>query len=210
MKALQIDRTGSLDALAIRDLPDPKCGAGEALIRVEAAGVNPSDIGIVLGRFPQLTLPRILGRDFAGVVVDGPADLIGKPMWGTGGGELGLTRDGAHAELIVMPANAIAPRPSHLSAEAASAIGTPALTAWLAIGELAKVQPGEYVIVSGAGGSVGIAAVQLVKALGAKAIAYVRSDDPVDALNAIGVAALVRSDRDDLAAATRELTNGKG
>ena len=210
MKALQIERTGSLDAMAVRDLPDPKRGSGEALIRVEAAGVNPSDIGIVLGRFPQLTLPRILGRDFAGVVVDGPAELIGKPMWGTGGGELGLTRDGAHAELIAMPSNAIAPRPSQLSAEAASAIGTPALTAWLAVGELAKVQPGEFVIVSGATGSVGVAAVQLVKALGANAIAYVRSDDGVEALNALGVAAVVHSKRDDLAAIARDLTGGRG
>lgn len=190
MRALQIDRTGSLEALAIRDLPEPKRSTGEALIRVEAAGVNPSDVGIVMGRFPQLTLPRVMGRDFAGIVVDGPADLIGKPMWGTGGGELGLTRDGAHAELIAMPSNAIAPRPSHLSAEGAAAIGTPALTAWLAVAELAKTQAGEFVIVTGARGSVGTMAVQLVKALGARPIAVDRGDD--------------------IATATREATGGKG
>lgn len=190
MKALQITRTGSLEALAITDLPDPKRGNEEVVVRVEAAGVNPSDIGIVMGRFPQLKLPRVMGRDFAGVVVDGPAELVGKQMWGTGGGELGLTRDGAHAELVSMPADAIAPRPPYLSPESASALGTPALTSWLAVVELAKTQPGEFVIVTGARGSVGSMAVQLVKALGATPI-------PVDR-------------GDDIASLTHELTNGKG
>ncbi len=190
MKALQIDRTGTLDALAIRDLPDPKPSGDEIVIRVEAAGVNPSDVGIVMGRFPQLTLPRVMGRDFAGVVVDGPKKLAGKAVWGTGGGELGLTRDGAHAQLLAMPADAVALRPPHLSAEAAAAIGTPALTAWLAVVELAATKAGEFVIVTGASGSVGTVAVQFVKALGAHPI-------PVDR-------------GDDIAAKTHELTHGKG
>jgi NADPH:quinone reductase len=210
VKALQIDRTGSLDALAVRDLPDPRPKRGEAIVRVEAAGVNPSDIGIVLGRFPQLTLPRVLGRDFAGEVVEGPQVLIGKQVWGTGGGELGLTRDGAHAQFLAMPVDALASRPPHLPAEGAAVIGTPMLTAWSAVSDLAKTQAGEWVIISGAAGSVGITAVQIVKALRAHAIALVLSTDDVSDLESVGVAAIVRSDKDDLAAVTRELTNGKG
>lgn len=210
MKALQIDRTGSLDALAVRDLPDPQRKDGEALIRVEAAGVNPSDVGIVLGRFPQLTLPRVLGRDFAGEVIDGPKELIGQHVWGTGGGELGLTRDGAHAQLLSMPVDALAPRPPHLSAEGAAVIGTPMLTAWSAVADLAHTQAGEWVIISGAAGAVGIAAVQIVNALGAYPIALVRSSDDTSTLEALGVRAIARSDRDDLAAVTHELTNGRG
>jgi NADPH:quinone reductase len=210
MKALQIDRTGSLDALALRDLPDPRPKANEAIVRVDAAGVNPSDIGIVLGRFPQLTLPRVLGRDFAGEVVDGPKDLIGKLVWGTGGGELALTRDGTHAQFLAMPVDALASRPLHLAAEGAAVIGTPMLTAWSAISDLAKTQAGEWVIVSGAAGAVGIAATQIVKALAANPIALVLSTDDVRPLETMGVAAIVRSDCDDLAAITRDLTNGKG
>ncbi|HEY1978049.1 MAG TPA: zinc-binding alcohol dehydrogenase family protein [Candidatus Baltobacteraceae bacterium] len=190
MRALQITRTGSLDALTVRDVPDPVRAGDDVVIRIEAAGVNPSDVGIVMGRFPQLTLPRVMGRDFAGTVVDGPAGLIGKPVWGTGGGELGLTRDGAHAQLLAIPAHAVSVRPPHLSAEGAAAIGTPALTAWLALVELAATQAGEYVIVTGAAGSVGTAAVQIVNALGAHPI-------PVDR-------------GDDIVAKTRELTNGEG
>ncbi|HEX8806629.1 MAG TPA: zinc-binding alcohol dehydrogenase family protein [Candidatus Aquilonibacter sp.] len=210
MKALQIDRTGSLDALIVRDLPDPKRTESEAVIRVDAAGVNPSDVGIVMGRFPQLTLPRVLGRDFAGEVIDGPKDLIGRQVWGTGGGELGLTRDGAHAQMLLMPIDALAPRPPHLSPEGAAVIGTPMLTAWSAVSDLARTQPGEWVIVSGAAGAVGIAAVQIVKALGAYPIAIVRNTDDVSALEALGARAVVHSGSDDLLAVTRELTNGKG
>jgi NADPH2:quinone reductase len=210
MKALQIDRTGSLDVLRIRDVPDPTASPNDVRVRVEAAGVNPSDIGIALGRFPQLTLPRVLGRDFAGTVIDGPPELLGKAVWGTGGGELGLTRDGAHAAMLVVPVNAVALRPSHLSAEGAAAMGTPFLTAWSALVDLGRASANEWVIVSGAAGAVGTASAQIAKALGAHPIALVRSDDNLSELEEIGVDAVVRSDQDDLPARVNELTGGKG
>lgn len=210
MKALRIDRTGSLDVLTVRDLPEPVAEQSAVRIRVEAAGVNPSDIGIALGRFPQLVLPRTLGRDFAGTVVDGPPNLAGKPVWGTGGGELGLTRDGAHAKMLVVPPGAVASRPSHLSVEGAAAMGTPFLTAWSSLVDLGRLTSGEWVIISGAAGSVGTASVQIAKALGARPIALVQSSDDVSELATIGVEAIVRSDRDDLAVRVNELTGGAG
>ena len=210
MKALRIDRTGSFDALSVREVPQAPAGPNDVRIRVEAAAVNPSDIGIVLGRFPQLVLPRTLGRDFAGTVIDGPPELVGKPVWGTGGGELGLTRDGAHAEFLVVPATAVAVRPSHLSPEGATAMGTPFLTAWSALVDFGRVTAGEWVIVSGAAGSVGTASVQIARALGARPIALVRSSDDVSELAAMGINEIVRSDRDDVAARVNELTDGAG
>ncbi|MNE77009.1 putative oxidoreductase [compost metagenome] len=84
MQALQFTHTGDLSALALVDLPDPVATADEVLIEVRAAGLNPSDVKNVLGRFPYTTLPRIPGRDFAGVVLDGPQQLIGQSVWGTG------------------------------------------------------------------------------------------------------------------------------
>jgi NADPH:quinone reductase len=210
VKALRIDRTGSLDALAIRDVPVPSAGPGEVRVSVEAAGVNPSDVGIALGRFPHLVLPRTLGRDFAGRVVDGPPELAGKCIWGTGGGELGLTRDGAHAEMLVVPAGAVAMRPAHLSPEGAAAMGTPFLTAWSSIVEFGRAAPDEWIVVSGAAGAVGTASVQIVKALGAHPIALVRTTDDVSELEALGVDEIVRSDRDDVAARVKELTGGAG
>ena len=77
MKALQFDKTGDLSALRYVEVPTPLPGAGEVLVQIKAAGLNPSDVKNVLGRFPYTTLPRIPGRDFAGVVVEGPQALIG-------------------------------------------------------------------------------------------------------------------------------------
>lgn len=210
MKALKIDATGSLDVLNVRNVANPSRGTNEVLVRVEAAGVNPSDIGIALGHFPHLVLPRILGRDFAGTVIEGPPDLAGKEVWGTGGGELGLTRDGAHAEMLAIPAHAVAMRPAGLSAERAAAMGTPFFTAWLSLVEMAALRSGEWVIVSGAAGSVGTASVQIARALGAHPIALVLSSDDVSELEQIGVEAIVRSDRDDLATTVKEITGAQG
>ena len=210
MKALKIDRTGSLDDLTIRDVSEAPLGPHEVRVCVEAAGVNPSDVGILLGKFPQLKLPRVLGRDFAGNVVEGAPNLIDTAVWGTGGAELGLTRDGSHAETLVVPVSAVAPRPPHLSAQSAAAMGTPFLTAFSTLVDFARVEAGEWVIVSGAAGAVGTASVQIVKALNARPIALVLASDDVSELESIGVEAIVRSDRDNLATIVNSLTGGNG
>ena len=74
----------------------------------------------------------MFGRDFAGRIVDGKKDLIGS-VWGWGGGELGLTRDGTHAEYLILPASVVVLRPPHLSAEEAAVVGVPFVTVWSAL-----------------------------------------------------------------------------
>lgn len=209
MKALQIDHFGPLEDLQIRDVPDATLPADSVRIRVEAAGVNPSDAGVALGRFAQATLPRILGRDFAGTVIEGPADLIGTPVWGSGGGELGLTRDGSHAEHLILPSTAAIRRPAHLSAQEAAVAGVPFVTAWSALVELAGFKADEWALISGGAGAVGSAAAQLAAALGGKAIALVLERD-LPAMEGVDVAVVLRSDRDDVPAAVHELTSGRG
>src|SRR5262250_1015972 len=103
MKALHITAHGPPATLRASDVPPPKPGPGEVLVQIEAAAVNPSDVVSIEGRFPQAVLPRVLGRDFAGRVIEGPRELVGAEVWGTGG-DLGITRHGAHAEEIVLPA----------------------------------------------------------------------------------------------------------
>jgi NADPH:quinone reductase len=210
MKALRIDRFGPIEDLRLSDVPDTPLPPESVRIEIEAAGVNPSDIGVVLGRFPQARLPLILGRDFAGSIVEGPRALIGMPVWGSGGGELGLTRDGSHAQHLILPADAAIRRPAHLSAEQAAITGVPFVTAWSALVELGGFTSGQWAIVSGAAGAVGSAAVQLALALGGNAIALVRSKDDLSPLEAIKVAAVLRSDRDDVPSAVRDLTAGRG
>src|SRR5204862_2366210 len=85
MQALQIDRHGPVSALTVRDVPRPALRPQEVLIEIHAAALNPSDVASAEGRFDHARLPRILGRDFAGRVCEGPADLLGQEVWGSGG-----------------------------------------------------------------------------------------------------------------------------
>jgi NADPH:quinone reductase-like Zn-dependent oxidoreductase len=210
VKALQIDGYGPLNALQIREVAEPPLAPDEVRIQVEAAGINPSDVGVALGRFPVATLPRILGRDFAGTVIEGRPDLIGIPVWGSGGGELGMTRDGSHAERMVLPARDVIRRPAALSAEEAAVAGVPFVTAWSALVEVAGFKAGEWAIISGAAGAVGTAAVQLVLALNGHVIALVLESDDLSPLQGLNVTAVLRSDRDNVPDAVRELTAGRG
>src|SRR3979490_476578 len=128
MQALQFSATGSLDALRLIDLPAPVPAAGEVLVEVRAAGLNPSDVKNVLGRFPYTQVPRVPGRDFAGVVLQGPQELIGKAVWGGTGKGFGFYRDGCHAQYLTLPRNAVALLPSSLSFAQAAPCGVPYIT----------------------------------------------------------------------------------
>ncbi|MCH8543110.1 MAG: zinc-binding alcohol dehydrogenase family protein [Alcanivorax sp.] len=172
MKALRFDHAGALDALALTDLPQPVAAEGEVLVRVCAAGLNPSDLKNVLGRFPYTTLPRVPGRDFAGIVEAGPAALLGKAVWGSGKG-IGFTRDGSHAEYLVLPQEAVSLKPESLSFAQAASCGVPWITAWEAV-ERAGITAASTVIVIGASGAVGLAMSALARARGARVIGAVR------------------------------------
>ena len=142
MQALRFHEFGSFDKLRVETLPDPQPKPGEVVVRIRAASLNPSDAKNVLGRMEGTTLPRTPGRDFAGVVASGPAEMIGMEVWGTGG-DVGFTRDGAYAELLAVPAEGVCPKPKALSFEEASAVGTNFVTAWIGLIETARFQAGE-------------------------------------------------------------------
>lgn len=187
----------------------PSIGANQVLVRIEASGINPSDVASVEGRFPHGVLPRIVGRDFAGTIVQGPTELVGTKVWGSGG-DLGITRDGTHADYIALPRLAAPPRPKNLSVEQAAAVGVPFIAAFSATVRLGGLQAGEWVIVSGAAGAVGQAATQIAHARGARVIALVKDASERSALLAAGVEAIAQSDQGDLSAVVRQATNGRG
>jgi NADPH2:quinone reductase len=185
VQALSFDKTGDLAALALVDRPPPVPVAGEVLVEVKAAGLNPSDVKNVLGFFPAYTTPpRIPGRDFAGIVRQGPAELIGRRVWGTGLG-LGFSQDGAHAEFVTLPAAGCALMPENLSFAQAAACGVPYTTAWDGVSR-AKVGPGTSFLVIGGNGAVGRAALALGSALGGKVVAAVRRAEQAAALSSLG------------------------
>lgn len=206
MKALQFSATGSLDHLRLVDLPTPVAGPDEVLIRVEAAGLNPSDVKNVLGRFPYTSLPRVPGRDFAGVVEQGPAHLLGKAVWGTGKGP-GFLRDGSHAQFLTVPASGVALKPQSLSFQQAAAIGVPFTTAYDAV-ERAQVQRNTTFLVIGANGAVGSAALALAKARGARVLAAVRRAEQVHGLQAKGYDVIVLGAPGSLAEQVGEIFPG--
>lgn len=173
MKAIQFKSFGSPAVLDYVDLPTPQADADSAVVQIKAASVNPSDVKNVSGHFEHTILPRTPGRDFSGVVVDGPKAWLGVGVWGTGG-DIGFTRDGTHAEFIKVPLAALSRKPSTLSHAEASAIGVNFVVAWLGTFEYAHLQAGETIAVIGAGGGVGGAVVQIAKARGARAIAVDR------------------------------------
>src|ERR1700728_2157030 len=166
MRALRFSRQGTLDGLEVVVLPDPVPQPGEALVEVRAAGLNPSDPKKDLDKMAQTTLPRVPGRDFAGVVVDVSAAWRGAEVLGSGDG-LGFTRDGSHAELLAVPEEALVHKPSALSFEQAAAIGVPFMTAWSAL-------------VTAAAAPVGAAACQIAHWRGARVIGTARlTQDPM-------------------------------
>jgi NADPH:quinone reductase-like Zn-dependent oxidoreductase len=178
MKAIQFKSFGSPEVLEYVDLPTPQADADSAVVQIKAASVNPSDVKNVSGHFEHTVLPRTPGRDFSGVVVDGPQPWLGADVWGTGG-DIGFTRDGTHAEFIKIPLAALARKPKTLSHAEASAIGVNFVVAWLGTVEYAHLQTGETIAVIGAGGGVGGAVVQIAKARGARVVAVDRH--PLDA-----------------------------
>ena len=198
MKALRFHSFGSPEVLAIEEIARPVPGDGEVLVQVRAAGLNPSDVVNVAGRFHATTLPRVPGRDLAGVLASG-----GEYVWGSVPG-FGMTRDGSHAEYVVAPKDAISIAPSSLSAEQAAAVGVPYTTAWGALIRSAQLRAGETVLIIGAAGAVGQAATQIAKWKGARVLGATRGGSASP-----GAAAVVDTSG-DMRARVFELTDGKG
>ncbi|UIN54644.1 quinone oxidoreductase family protein [Pseudomonas kribbensis] len=205
MKALQFDKTGELSSLRFVEVPTPVPGADEVLVQIKAAGLNPSDVKNVLGRFPYTTLPRIPGRDFAGVVVEGPQALIGQEVWGTGR-ELGFFADGSHAQFVKLPANGVAHKPSHLSFTQAASLGVPYTTAWDAL-ERSLVNTETRLLVIG-GGAVATAALALAKVRGAQLLAAARRPEQVKDLQAQGYQTIQLDKPEDLGAQVNAVYRG--
>jgi NADPH:quinone reductase-like Zn-dependent oxidoreductase len=171
VRGLAYDAYGSSDRLALRELPDPAAGRGEVLVRVRAAALNPKDVFMLRGRFRLLSgrrFPKVIGLDLAGeVLAAGP----GAPF-GPGDAVFGFLTGfsalrGSVAERVAVPASWLAPMPRRASFEEAASIALAGSTALQALRDVARLRPGDRVLVNGASGGVGAPAIQLAKAFGA-------------------------------------------
>lgn len=213
MQALRFHEFGGFDKLNVETLPDPQPKPDELVVRIRAASLNPSDAKNILGRMEGTTLPRTPGRDFAGVVVNGPRQMLGMEVWGTGG-DLGFARDGAYAELLVLPVDGVRPKPKNLSFEEAAAAGTNFVTAWIGLIETAHFQSGETVLVTGATGGVGSAVTQIAKWKGGRSIGVNRSPMSAQRQTEFAIDHFLISDPIEnyksMVDGARQLTGGKG
>jgi NADPH2:quinone reductase len=202
MKVWQFAQYGAPSVLTLQERPVPTPGSRDVLIEVRASGINPSDVKNVAGHFKS-PLPRVPGRDYAGVIAagDGPE---GDEVWGSGPG-FGVARDGAHAQYIVLSSDWISRKPHNLSMAQAAAIGVPYLAAWSALVDAGDIQSGETMLVTGVSGAFGNAAVQIAHARGARVIGADRSPE-----NPSGADAMIDTTKQNLAEAAFALTDGRG
>ena len=210
MQAILIEHFGDPSELRQKEIPRPEPGEGEVLIEVHAAAVNRSDVLNARGSFPITTLPRIPGRDFAGVVVEGRQELVGAEVWGTGGGDLGYVRDGSHARYLAVSRDAVVPKSDTLSLEEAAASGLAYATAGSAMVELGGVSAGETVLVTGAAGGVGSAAVMIARWKGASVIGAIKDESERTVAERAGVEVFVDTSREDVTDAVLAATEGGG
>jgi NADPH:quinone reductase-like Zn-dependent oxidoreductase len=183
-------------------------GAHEVLVELKAAAVNPSDVKAATGLMAYAVFPRTPGRDYAGVVIDGPPGTVGREVFGSSG-DLGIRRDGTHATHLVVEAEAIVEKPKGLSWEEAAGIGVPFVTAMEGFRRAGMPKPGETVLVMGVTGKVGQAAVQIATWHGARVVGVARKAEAYDG-HANSRVEVIDASTTDVAVRARELTGGKG
>jgi NADPH2:quinone reductase len=208
MKAIVCKDWGPPDSLQLEDLPDLVPGSGEVVVDVRAAGVNFPDVLTVQGKYQvRPPLPFTPGNEFAGVV-----RAIGDGVQGFAPGDrvIGFTRTGAFAEQALAPAEALMPMPADMDFDTAASITLTYGTSHHAVADRGALQAGETMLVLGAAGGVGLAAIEIGKALGARVIAAASSDEKLAVCRAHGADVLINYSTQDLREALKEATGGRG
>jgi len=182
--------------------------ANEVLIELNAAAVNPSDVKAATGLMSYAVFPRTPGRDYAGVVIDGPAGTVGREVFGSSG-DLGIRRDGTHATHLAVEADAVVEKPASLSWEQAAGLGVPFVTAMEGFRRAGMPKESETVLVMGVNGKVGQAAVQIATWRGARVIGVVRKNERYEG-HANSKVDVIDASATDIATRVREITDGKG
>jgi NADPH:quinone reductase-like Zn-dependent oxidoreductase len=201
MRAVRVDRYGSARELTVSQVPVPEPKAGEALVRVHAAGVNPADWKLRAGLIP-FSPPFVLGLDLAGVVeapaADGTGPAVGTVVYGV------VRPPAAYAEFVAVPTGQLPEAPTGADHVQAAALPVAGLTAWQSLVRVAGLRTGQRVLVHAAAGGVGHLAVQVAKALGAYVIGTARQDKH-EFLRELGIDEVVDYTRVDFVTAVKDV-----
>lgn len=192
MKALVFE--GQDSPLQYRNWEDPVPGAGEALVRLEAAALNHRDVFITQGKYPRIKTPAILGSDGAGwhegrqVLINPGKGWGSDPRVQSAAYEIiGMPSDGTFAEYIAVPQSSLVDKPAHLSWEEAAALPLAGLTAYRALFTQGRLTAGEKVLITGAGGGVALLAMQFALAAGAEVWTTSGSGEKLERCRDLGV-----------------------
>jgi D-arabinose 1-dehydrogenase-like Zn-dependent alcohol dehydrogenase len=233
MKALVLKEFGG--SLILEDVPVPQPGPEDALIRVKACAVDQFDLTIRDGKFPTAKTPIILGHEIAGIVesvganIDNvkPGDRVTSTLYLTCGkcrycltgreticadfkGYVGIHTPGAYAEYTTIPAVNLVKLPESISFPQGSVIANAIGTPYHALTKRARLQPGEHVIVTGAGGGVGVHAIQLAKMMGAFVMAVDIGTEKLSLARELGADVVFDASTGDFSETAREWTSGEG
>jgi NADPH2:quinone reductase len=208
MRALVCKEYGPIESLVVEDLPSPVAGPGQVVIKVKAASVNYPDALIVQGKYQvRPSLPFTPGAELSGVIKavgNGVTHLtIGAPV-------IAFSGVGAFAEEALAHISAVMPLDAHIDPIVAAAVPMTYGTTYHALRDRAQLQSGETLLVLGASGGIGIAAIELGKLLGATVIAAASSPEKLAVAKRCGADHLIDYQRDDLRARLKEITGGRG
>jgi NADPH:quinone reductase len=205
MRAVICRRYGPPEDLVVDDIADPTPGPGQLLVRVHAAAVNFPDVLLIAGKYQiKIPVPFTPGSELAGEVVAAEDGAPFRP----GDRVFGATPTGAFAELALLDAHQVSAIPSGTDFAHAAAFGVTYRTAYHALRSVAQVAEGDWVVILGAAGGVGQAALDLAVGMKARVLAAASTEDKLDICRQRGAEATVAYDRDDLKSAIRELTGG--
>jgi NADPH:quinone reductase-like Zn-dependent oxidoreductase len=208
MRAIWITKAGGPEVLEVRETPDPEAGPGQVRVRVRAAGLNFAEVMARQGLYPDAPKnPCIVGYEAAGVV-----DAVGSGVEGVSVGQrvIALSRFGAHADTLVVPATQVVQMPEKMSFEEGAAIPVNYITAYHMLFRVAAVRPGEKVLIHMAAGGVGIAALQLCRTVPGVVTFGTASGSKHDAIREQGCDNPIDYHQVDYAEEIRKLTGGKG
>jgi NADPH2:quinone reductase len=209
VKAIRVHETGGPEVLILEEVPDPTAGAGEVVVRVHAAGVNPVETYIRAGQHGySANLPYTPGSDAAGVV-----EAVGAGVTDLAVGDRVYTNralTGSYAERALVDAADAHALPEHVGFPAGAALGVPWATAYRGLFQRAKILPGETLLVHGATGGVGSAAVQLARAAGVTVIGTGGTEEGRRKVAELGAHHVLDHRTPDYLTKVRELTGGNG
>jgi NADPH:quinone reductase-like Zn-dependent oxidoreductase len=236
VKAARYSGHGGPEVLRYEDVPDPRIGPADVIVKVAACALNRLDVLQRTGHFtmPGYRLPHIPGMDVAGEVIEkgpetdgvdiGDRVVINPSLTQVRGnsrflglddrygilGVIGATVDGGYAELCAVPASHVSPIPARFSFEEAACIPTCFVTAWHALSEIGRLAAGETVLIHAAGSGVSSAGIQLATRLGASVLATARSPAKLEHARRLGAAHVFNIHDGDVAQWARQVTGGRG